>query len=484
MSVGQVLAPSVELKWAGKTVSTDSMKMRIAVGQDPTVSVSAFSGPDAARSSQPALSAEAASMMGQAQQTAAQGEPKKDFDMLVKDGAGTSLRFRGIVAGPTYQMDSQGKAIRPAIAAISESGLVANLKLSIYVGADKDPTAPLEKRNILLGSRTDSPNLAQRMLDLTDAMIEMWLRYRISSTDRISERIKGNVHLANESGPLEIWRTILTNSLETLNLEWLSSMKDSPTINLIFNNELLGMLRSPTGSFRDTISRICSAFNLQYVPLPDGSPGRLEPREKRVTGDIVQKIIPATSVFMGGELPQSLLPVQQVLIMGKVRSGILEAGVQTKDGEGLLSVAGYPQNATTANGNILTIPLPFYLEFYQMVTRSGQSTRKSPPIDYAPKAFRKLRDITQTHLSAREAGLMNSFAKSMYNDAALSNYSAQIFVPLNLTWQVGRRHELSTGGTPLFRGFLNSVEHTVSRGEMGTSLDFTHVEYGSYRLPT
>jgi len=485
VSEKQVRAPEVDITWEGKTISTDSVRMRIAVGQDPTVSVAAFSGPEASSSSQPALSADAADLMGRAQQAAATGVPKQDFNMRLRDGAGGSLDFKGIVAGPTYMMDSQGKSIRPAIGAISACGIVANLRLSNYLGSTKEPNAPLGRPEVFLEERPESSNLAQRMSELTDGMIDMWLRHRIKSKDIISDRIKGNIHLANQGGPLGEWRKILANSMETLDLEWLSTMKDNKATNFVLNGELLGILRSPTGSFLETIGRAAQAFNLQYVPRPDGSAGRLEPREKRMTGELLEKDIPATSVFMGGDLPRQLMPVQQVIVVGKTRSEVISASSASKE-EGVIGVAGYPLNATTANGNIMTIPLPFYLELYSMSSGSAQgvSTRGNPSVDSAVKVFRNIRDLTQTNLNTRDEALMSSYAKSVYNDAALGSYSSQISVPLDLGWEVGRRYSLSTGGVALFRGFLASVEHTVSRGEMGSSLDFTHVEYGSYRLPT
>jgi len=483
VSEKQVRAPEVDITWEGKTISTDSVRMRIAVGQDPTVSVAAFSGPEASSSSQPALSADAADLMGRAQQAAATGVPKQDFNMNLRDGAGGSLDFKGIVAGPTYMMDSQGKSIRPAIGAISACGIVANLQLSNYLGPTKDPKESIVRKSTVMEERPGSSNLSQRMSELTDGMIEAWLRHRVRSNDVISDRIRSNIHLANEGGPLGEWRKILANSMETLDLEWLSTMKDNKTTNFVLNGNILRLLRSPTGSFLETIGRVAQAFSLQYVPQRNGSAGRLEPREKRMTGELLEKDIPATSVFMGGDLPRQLMPVQQVIVVGKTRPSTIEASSRVKS-EDAVGVAGYPLNATTANGNIMTIPLPFYLELYSMTSAKGISTRGIPTIDSAVRAFRNIRDLTQTNLNTRDEALMSSYAKSVYNDAALGSYSSQISVPLDLGWEVGRRYSLSTGGVALFRGFLASVEHTVSRGEMGSSLDFTHVEYGSYRLPT
>jgi hypothetical protein len=84
-------------------------------------------------------------------------------------------------------------------------------------------------------------------------------------------------------------------------------------------------------------------------------------------------------------------------------------------------------------------------------------------------------------------------ARLTYNYMALSQASAGIVCPLDVTWEVGKRYTVqqpnkdSDGKTELFSGFLTQVTHRVNSSpaspEAVTQLTFSHVEATGFTLP-
>jgi hypothetical protein len=151
---------------------------------------------------------------------------------------------------------------------------------------------------------------------------------------------------------------------------------------------------------------------------------------------------------------------------------------------GQMGVTGYPSIAKQINGNILTVPVPFHINLYLSLCTLPLLNNNRPKITSAAKAFKDIKKLTQVTLKGFDEALVQSYAKSVYYDAALSGSTAQFRLPLDLSWEVGSRYDMSAGDGSLFRGYLSGLEHSISRGEMNTTLDFTHVEFGDYRLAT
>jgi len=475
----RIIRPSVKVDFDGE-VSTDSLRMRIQVGSDPTLSISAFSGEDASSAATPVFGAQAAKFMARAQAAAFSERTAPDLSVALKDGLGGSLVFKGYVSGPSYSMDSQSTTFRPAISAVSAAAALANLRLDIYRGSSKKPDEPLGAKGALIERTKGDSNLAARLATLTRDMIKYW-QGRRNSADAITTQLANNLHLANERGPLKVWNEVLANSTQYLQLDWLEKIAQNIPSNEALNRDLLGTLRGQSGSFYATVQSLCDDYSLHYVPNSDGSPGRLEPRINKVTGNVISKQLPATAVFMGGELPSPLLPPQQVLIVGKPQNMSLKH-VKAAKSEGVMGITGYPADASQLNGNVLVVPLPFHLGLYLSLCRLPLLKNTAPKIPGAVKAFSEIAELTAVALREQDEALVQSYAKSVFVDAALGGYNSSLQVPLDLSWEVGSRYAMSVDGAVLFKGFLAGVEHSFGRSEMSTLLDFTHVEYGSYSL--
>jgi hypothetical protein len=193
--------------------------------------------------------------------------------------------------------------------------------------------------------------------------------------------------------------------------------------------------------------------------------------------------MPAHAVIADTGGSTSLLPVQQVVIVGSPYNVVLGAAQQVYGSNPMIPMLAYPEEVATGNGNIKTIPLPLYLSLAIIGEQRPGEPAGVPTVESAKKAFRSLRQVASTTLSKTIKGLIQSYAKSVYASMALAGSRVTLVVPLDFTWQVGVRFSVLIGGEPVFSGLLESLQHRLSRGSAETVLTFIYVEYGTFRLP-
>ena len=85
--------------------------------------------------------------------------------------------------------------------------------------------------------------------------------------------------------------------------------------------------------------------------------------------------------------------------------------------------------------------------------------------------------------------IIRQWAKNLYAYAALEGSSASLGIPLCVPMTPGARYNVvDLADRPLFSGFLQQVTHTVSLDSKppsaGTFLSFSHIEAGSFKLPS
>jgi len=481
MSV-QVRYPRIQASWNGD-IKTDRLRFRIGVNTFTNVAISAYTGTDAGSSANRILSRDAAAMMGRAQTASMSVRTSPDLNLRLDDGAGNTLRWNGYVSGPSYMVDGAGNSLQPAISGLGADALVASLRLDAYTGARKDPKGNLIGFSPLMEDKTYDENLANRLTTLTEEMIKYWKSNRIKDANPLSQAIKSNMHLTNESGPLEVWNKILSNSQSGLSMDWLKAVAQDRGTNSNFNSALLGLLRGQSESFMSTIMALADDFSLLYIPDRTGAPGKLVQRHECVFGETTDRRLPASAVVMGHEESDPLLPVQQVIITGITENYVLMQQRSVEDLSGESALTGYPLTAANASGNVKSVPLPNFMQLAMIAQVPSRRNDPMPTVPSTVRAFTQIDQVTARVINEIAEGMASSYAKSVYATAAIGGSGVTVRVPLDFSWEPGVRYRIGVESGPLFRGFLDSVTHTVSLGEAMTDLAFTYAEYGSFTLP-
>jgi hypothetical protein len=256
-------------------------------------------------------------------------------------------------------------------------------------------------------------------------------------------------------------------------------------------NAILGALLQPSERFWQTLDLLASMFHLIYVP--DELYGKLINASEAVDSE-PREISPSIGSVEFKDNGGGILPVAQVLI----RAAALTTWPRNADPDRQI-IDGWPESPVSA-GLDTTLPLPGWLT----PADSLGPVAKPQPVPVGPPGISDPLDITSykggsSTVVARARKAINpivrqfirDYARSSWLDRALTRSSVSFSVKLTPDLRPGYRFRVLDPLTkkPLFTGFLASVTHSVevASGEGGgrasTSLQFTHVEMGSFSLP-
>ena len=490
-------SPKVTITWPLGPVSTDSVKLSAAVNLHPLLEFTAFSGTEAAESSNPALSKDAAALMGSVQKLTFGARSKPDCSVIIKDGAGgDALSFSGYLSGPNYRMNKG--MIAPGFSMVAAATLLSNLKLDIYQTPwVTDPNEPSSTAQESISEKVKDGNLADRLANLTLETITFWEKHKGGSPDPpLSAAFKEKRHEANLNGPLDAWLKLLANS-RSLDTPWLAKLGNntSKDYNRKFNEEVLAILTGTSRDFLDVVLTLLGAFQLVMIPSKDGGPGRLVTMSSLLTEAAQPLVLPASAIFLQGDNRSSLLPVQQIVVKGlpRPRSVTAPSAVDAYSLTGGVSAIGaYPLDVETAAGDVEFVSLPFYLS--QVISWATQAVNEegtgAPTLEQLKKSLGQLSDKVVQFEDSVVNKLIEDYAKSLYVDRALGFTRTSIQIPLDTSLWPGTRHMITnTRGDVLFHGFLSGVQHSIEKKAMGgggapsTTLDFTHIEFPGFTLP-
>ena len=484
--------PTAKVTWPFGDVSSDNVAVNVAINANTTVTFTAYTGQEAAASSTRVLAKDAASLMGKAQAHGFSKRTDPDTKLELDDGGGNKLAWEGLLTGPTYLVDPRN--IKPGFAAVSRSALLTNLKLDMYAsaGARGDANQPMASGIASIEQKVTSPNLADRLADLTRLIIRHWETYKGSERTTASKTLREERHQINQEGPLQLWYELLENSRDSLENAWLPALAKKADANNAFNRDMLSLLQGVSRDFQEVISAIASAFQLVHIPGRDGGPGYLASMYELLTAEPETLVLPATSLMLNGRSGEDLLPIQQVLVLGKPVQGVATdqpwtASYQTDSGDFL--VGGFPEDRPSASGEVLTVPLPPFLSGVIRAFAQGPPKGFSPPASSSlPEQRLRVSSIVQKFQAEVSDKLVLDYCRSIYIDAALGGTATSIAMPARLDLWPGKRYEVrGPSGDPLFVGFLAGIQHAFTRasgqGQAMSTCNFSHILFPGFTLP-
>lgn len=304
-----------------------------------------------------------------------------------------------------------------------------------------------------------------------------------SSGDENDEALRENIHTNNEEA-LKIWYEILDNS--EVEIPGISE----------FGPDVAGAIQAiymgTSSSFLGAIANFSAQFQMLLIPDMEGSSGKFISYADVVTGEAEDKKAEVSSLYIAAG-SQSFLPVTQVVMKG-IPLSFFRGETATTGPSGLPTVvAGYPVS-NSAGGKIEIITSPSWMPLDAWTDDSGDSASESgDSLDLsAYKASVELQGAEGEKITIDSGKIATEYCRNHYLNSALMQSTANVSIPLDVTWEIGKRYKVAQFGNndegiPLFTGFLAGITHSLSSSpgsiNASTSLMFTHVEANGFTLP-
>lgn len=396
----------------------------------------------------------------------------------VNDGQ-KDATFKGVIAQPAYVVGPTN--FNFSVGCTGGGYQVQALRTDIY-------SSPSGSR---LKEGTASPpsgSVTERLRGVLEQMISNWqkdLDGKALSTDPIGLKIAQRVHEQNKDG-LAAWYAILDAS----KVEF-PGLTGSPEIDVYIAQYITEVYLGASENFFDTIMRFCAAFKMIFVPGTGSgkSAGKLVSMSEVVGNPTGQAaLVDELNITLGDA---ASAPVVAVVVKGL---GSVEfKGSANEDDGAERTYAIYPPNIGSSKGRIMAIsPPPWLISAYAPTALGeGELATGLDPTQYL-SSVQTPRTASVSDLLKQQGVILSAWARMHYLDAALSDSTAIVGCALDVTWEVGKRYNVSRrGGGAMFAGFLSQLTHTLvlesaagqGKGMARTQLVFSHVEVGGFSLP-
>ena len=489
---GKIVSPSASLTFSGssgidaKSVGQVSVSYMVGAPASCSIKMHPKAGKNALVK---VLTTDMANELGKIQSAAFSVRSSPDTSVVINDGIGNTLTFPGYIATPGFT--HLPGAVDRGATLVHQTGMWDGFNTSIYQWG-MDAYASMEQAD---GGTSWASLILFSINTLIQYGMANWQSDTASDTDKA---LRSQVHATNLT-LLPGIREMLTNSIATTSSDSLKSVASDPSagqsvLNSIVSTMINYMLTS-RGGFWDILTQICSSFQLVYIPRPSGY-GILSTLTQAVVGS------PKTlEMGMTGAEYESAsgrrLPLQQVFLQMASTSYAPQTQSSASGDPVTTLIAGWPSNTTQVTGSIMETPLPGWLSMSQRMmdprpdAPSLGETVNSPgegeAVDFSDFNTKAAKTITYFQLADKaRIALSTEYTRNIYNDTCLAQSVFRLYRPLDVRWQAGQRYTVTSGGNAIFTGFLAGVTHTMSisnQGAASTSLTFTHVTIGQFKLP-
>lgn len=409
------------------------------------------------------------------------GVSKPDVTVDVDDDVYGKFSMTGFFASPVLEISSGNIGYQANI--LDKASILDGLDLSIYNPAI-DGFRQQERPEDL---PEPTGNVGQLLLDITDKLVGKFALALSFENDPIKIKIMNMRHALNNSGPLEVWRSILQKS-NVQHKSWSELISLHPNSGKHISEKIVTALTMKSSGFWNTVNYLMSAFQMFYRPDPGGSgygefvnnKDKVDKPEGNLELDIVNLNVRDGSA--------------RILQVGGV---VMEAGsfkvfrADERPGSSTPSVAGcYPEDLKS--GYIHNEIPPIWLLNADGLCVMGSKVdekKKTPPskdeVNLSLDEYVSRREGGKKHLEKTEtarSSVMSELCEYMFKDLQLADSVLSARVPLNLTVQVGKRQTIRLGDAGSVTGFISDVTHSIDLRQ-GKELDsfsqvtITHVEY-------
>lgn len=479
--------PSISVNLGDSGVEVAEFNAVLSVNQPPSITVKVHSaGGDAVRS---IGSADMAQIVGQ-QQSKMFSERTPDITVSADDGDKGSFSFKGFT---TSVGNTIGRDVGIVYGAVHQVAQLAELNTSIY---------HMEKVPDKMADKHPTGSIAARMKAVTERIVKNWVEntwYR----SRLDPIVLG-IHAGN-AALLEIWYKILGASDESTKLEGMDALDTVRSVQESIHMYMTSSLLRGTEDFFQTIGGMGMDFQMLYIPPSDaegsGTLAMMEGLMKKQAAAVVDEsgtyiacgssdIRPPTHVIAKGSA--SITPSNPAW---NFSNDVSKETTQVIDAV----YASYPEGLVSG-GHVVNFTPPAWMPREIPTVAKDASDIKKIAGSKSPGSLdvtKFLQNVEGRALLMEQIAneslrkVMTSWLKQAYIDMALGSSVATITLPLSFKWEPGKFYKISSSGKKggvICSGLLNKVQHNlaVKSGGMGsasTTLNFSHVEAGSFTLP-
>ena len=472
----QIARPGASVSFGGiggTTVSPESIDVIMQVNAFPRVSVRYHDQGDTNKARK-AVPENLASKLASDQRT--MFESATSAQVSVYDGIGGRLGFSGYQVNSSYEIMTGGIGYSAGI--VHSSAALDTLQTSIYrFGNTQHRTAADTPAGGTTYSSWISATLERMITDWQDHIEN-------GNLDELSKATAVRAHANNELG-LRAFRAVLAAS-EDENPK-LEALGTDYTFKETLSSAIFNMLTGSYGSFLQTVHQFGLQFQTVYIPSASDGYGKYVLTSSLVENPLEKSVNIIRMTLSAGS--KSILPVTQVMAQGLPTDSWRPDVVRFSAMPGL---SVFPPNVTSGRVYVVSVPSWLPTDTKPLYNQSQQGKLPPDPASYEDK--RTLQDKEHREMldtTVREA--IDEWTKNIYVDMALADSVAQLHVPLNFSWEIGKVYKISSEGAKgqgsknLFTGFLAGISHSLSSlhdaPQAYTSLMFTHVQGEGFTLP-
>lgn len=453
-----------------------SMSMTLSVDTSPTVEFVTHPKVDAREKAVRMGNRAAAVTVGRGQTTIFKSRSAPDTTITVEDGTGNTLKFIGFYSNPSYTYGVGSAGLQQT--AIHESAAVDSLVPDIYAGGAGD------------GWKFDhgeitGDNAATRIKSIQNRIIEVWETEKEDLDLPAKEKIIRDQIAVMNTPLFKIWYKILDNSVQSMGWEEIEKLTAPQKDTL--DDAIHASLLQQTDSFFDVMIGFNAMFQSVWIPdMAAGQYGKFVRRRTVFENRITKLVTPIRARFSGGA--SRLLPITHCIVQSTGTSW----WKSNAEGDKAVTadiIAAWPEKPF-AGGRFLRDPGPIWLGKPELPTTevddydSGRLDMGAY-LEHTDSVTRK----EQKDADSIALEIAAQWARDIYNWNALSGASASLDIPMDLTIMPGQFLDIKTEEGLLFSGFVYTVRHDLVAGDNGsggqasTSIMFTNVEAGEFKLP-
>lgn len=383
----------------------------------------------------------------------------------------SEVTFEGFAVQPVLQ--ASAGFFGPVVHAVHATALVQRLDFSMYLDDS------LHMDDVEVG------DIVETMRQVLQRTVRYWLTAVFPS---LTDAEKGTALRMHEQNvrPLQVLDSILGAS-EKHEIEGLAELLN--TVAIVRHEIIRHIQRSlsvSVGSFWPAFTQLCRGFGLVYAPVigDQDSNGRLinVRKELEAAADL-----DADGTSFQPSLARPEMPVSYVIIPkvpAPVNFRAAEPSSRVLPNQVTRTNIRYPANQVTGKGYAAAVP-EFLSPVFQLITSGYSGYGRTASSERFRSELARLRQLTQESTDAIHK-FLEGYARSIFHAIQLQDSTASLSTPLNLSVETGKAYTVSIRGTALFKGLLAQVSHSVScrvgSPAASSSLGFSHVQWGSFRV--
>lgn len=391
------------------------------------------------------------------------------FKASSDDGLDGSINFEGFEVMPAVQVGVA--AVGPLINAVHATAKLHRLDFSLYTNSSTAELKEIELSDVVAALR-----------EVLQRTVRHWISNVLPDLPAGSRAEAEKIHQANTE-PLQIVDRILKASSPVAIPGLVEAANAVRMVKFHFINMLLAGLNSSEGEFWPGFLDLAQTLGLLYAP----EFGSADKNGKFVSVEAALDQAEDRSDVDGLQFQSQLglpeVPVGRVLIP-RIPGASLGRGEERKNtlpSQATRTSIVYPAGDPVGRTALLSPP-PFISPVYQ----SMAGLWSAPSGALGASSIRENMSRQQKIASTQQRAIhdfLRGYAELMFKRMKLQSSSAAFSMPLSYGWNVGTAYKVGVGGTPLFTGLLESVNHSIgSRGGTGTAsteLAFSNVLWGS-----